>query len=141
MVAYENAANTLFRANDSRSVRCYAIWALKRRHIHKHTFEKQIMKSGVQDKFNVAAGFSAVETSLAAIKAGEPTNAVDHLAKQRSDVNNYIDAVFEVTVQLGQRNWSQHNSNGQVGPSAGAFYVRYYTRMGNWRYALKNVAL
>jgi len=78
---------------------------------------------------------------MASIKAGEPANAVDHLAKQKRDVNNYIDAVFQVTLELGELNWSQHASNENVKPSAGAFYVRYYTRMGNWRYALKNVAL
>jgi hypothetical protein len=141
VVSYEQGANTLFRANDSRSVRCYAIWALKRRHIHAHNFEKNIINSGVQTKYNVAATFGQVETAMAAIKVGEPNNAVDHLAKQKRDVNNYIDAVFQVTLELGQRNWSQHTSKEDVKPSAGAFYVRYYTRMGNWRYALKNVAL
>lgn len=35
---YERAANLLFRANDSRSVRCLALWALKRRIVKQTVF-------------------------------------------------------------------------------------------------------
>lgn len=42
---YHKAANRLFRANDLKSVRCYALWALKRRHIHMHSFEEYIINA------------------------------------------------------------------------------------------------
>ena len=62
--AYEEAANALFRANDSRSVRCLSIWALKRRHIHKHPFEQRVMsKYNLQRKWARKAGSNYGEGS------------------------------------------------------------------------------
>lgn len=99
--AYHNLADSLFRANDSRSVRCLAIWALKRRHIHPHKFEEKILEGGVGNKWS-GSNADDVRAQIALLKAGETESAVDHLERQRNDVNAYIDAVFRTTLEYGQ---------------------------------------
>lgn len=137
---YHKAANRLFRANDSRSVRCYALWALKRRHLHIHPFEQNIVSKAVNvNKWN-SDSINRVVDALQSIQEGETEHAFRHIRKQRADVNEYIDSVFSVTGELGKKNWAQHQAGEEVTPSVGRFYVKFYTRMGNWRFALRNIA-
>lgn len=110
LTAYETGANELFRANDSRSVRCYALWALKRRHLHKLPFEKKILGQKILEQWDVAASMGNVRQAIDDLNEGETSNAVEHIAKQSRDLNSYINAVFKVTGELGVQNWNQHNS-------------------------------
>jgi hypothetical protein len=87
MIMYEAAANSLFRANDSKSVRCLALWALKRRHVHPHSFEKQVLngnnrwvnqlKSKIGDE-TLNGQQSSLEGVIGQLKTGEKHSAVDH---------------------------------------------------------------
>lgn len=81
-----------------------------------------------------------VVEALDSIKEGETEQAFRHLKKQRKDLNEYIDSVFAVTGELAKKNWAQHQAGEKVRPPVGRFFIRHYSRMGNWRYALKNVA-
>jgi hypothetical protein len=150
MVHYEAAANALFRVNDAKSVRCLALWALKRRHIHPHAFERQVLngnnqwtrkiKNQVQDD-KLDHQQAALNGAIDQLKQGETHSAVDHGQPQSSQLNFYIDLVFQQTGSLAQQNWEAHNNNEKVKVSVGAFFSHYYGSMGNWRYALKNIAL
>eukprot|EP00178_Gracilaria_changii_P011137 TRINITY_DN3195_c0_g1_i4.p1 TRINITY_DN3195_c0_g1~~TRINITY_DN3195_c0_g1_i4.p1 ORF type:complete len:217 (+),score=35.10 TRINITY_DN3195_c0_g1_i4:1879-2529(+) len=140
LARYEAASNNLFRANDSKSVRCLAIWALKRRSIHPQAFENRILNGTVANRWNTD-GVENLKVVIGLLKTGEQEVAVDHIGPQRDQVNSYIEAVFIVTREIAAVNWQQHNANQNVRPNVGAFYRNYYTSMGNWRYALKNVAL
>lgn len=135
---YENAANALFRANDSKSVRCLAIWALKRRQIEPKNFETNIMnEEEFKNKWMNFDDAKNVKNLLIELVEGHEGDATEHLAEQRTQVNSYIDAVFETTRQIATAAFANEGK----GPSAGAFFRRYYTRMGPWRYSLKNIAL
>jgi hypothetical protein len=75
---YESASNNLFRANDSRSVRCLGIWALKRRTLHVLPFENKILNGEISERWNTQS-VSELKTVIAILKAGETGHAVDHL--------------------------------------------------------------
>lgn len=116
------------------------MWALKRRHIHIHPFEENIVNGKINMKKWESESLPKVVDALEAIQEGETKDASKHMKKQFKDVNEYISAVFTVTGELAKKNWEQHKAGEKVQPAVGRFYVRYYSRMGNWRYAMKNVA-
>jgi len=100
---YESASNNLFRANDSRSVRCLGIWALKRRSIHVLPFENKILNGEVSVRWNTQS-VGELKAVIAILKAGETGHAVDHLGPQRAHLTTYIDTVFKVTREIAAIN-------------------------------------
>lgn len=51
MAAYEEASLALFRANESKSVTCHAMWGLNRRNIRPTQFERRVLDAEFDDRF------------------------------------------------------------------------------------------
>lgn len=132
---YEKAANLLFRANDSRSVRCLALWALKRRIVKQTVFAELYWSEPIPEQFTSVPEVVEVQAAINVIVKGHSGEAVDHLESQRSAVENYIEKVLAATRAIASK------SAQADGPSAGVFYKRYFLRMGRWKHSLKNIAL
>ena len=129
----------LYRANESKSVNCHAIWAFHRRNIWSEDFDRLILRStNLQNLPNTDS--SELKAFIALLKAGEDKIAFNHIEAQRKQLKDYIDIVFRMTREQIAQDWEDHKNGKEVSSSAGFFFRYYYSTMENWRYALKNVA-
>lgn len=139
MAKYNEAANALFRAGEARSIRCLALWALKRRDVEPTRFENQVInkqnafknfgKSVVKE--TGAAPLNKMGEAYATLFNGYKGEITETSSAQLADTKAYIDSVWEVTNEL-----IKADSN-----KAEEFFTTYYLEMGSWRFALHNQAL
>ena len=142
MQRYEEASQALFRANESKSVTCHALWALNRRQIRPLGFESRVLEGEYPERFETESS-NEFERAIRELRRGnnDPGEIFDTNDLQKANIDLYIQAGTQVFDELIEANWDQHTNNENVRPNAGVFYRNYYHSMNQWRWALKNVAI
>lgn len=120
MLRYEAASMALWRANESRSLNCHAIWGYHRRNIVRQPFE-QILNGSTP--MQVKVDLTELTNVIALLQSGEDEVAFNHLEDQRAQLKSYIRIVFKLTREQIRLGWEEHKSGKGVSYHPMQFYT------------------
>lgn len=97
MAVYEVASLALFRANESKSVTCHAMWGLNRRNVRPTQFERRVLDAEFDERFDTAHTREFIQ-AIRALRQG--TQNEGEVINQRDGQFESIDAYFKVGMNV-----------------------------------------